>query len=211
MPKHAECVLAYAGIDAGLSSDGRIGLGHGCRRYMEDRHASFENRCCESRDVADRSAATPSSAAATSAPTWVVSKTGKVKAEVTVQNLFYNVPVKRKFLKSIRSELFHILGQFLRIMPLPIRQIFVLKLIHDGRILQNLVATDSPSVRIEAVLGREVHDRLRTLGFEDREIRVDGFAGLPSLFRGDGNLLQYAPSCRSARLGMVFFIPPQVM
>jgi len=44
-----------------------------------------------------------------------------VGTEVTVENLFYNVPVKRKFLKSIRSELRHVLGQFLRL-SLSIRQ-----------------------------------------------------------------------------------------
>jgi DNA mismatch repair protein MutL len=108
-----------------------------------------------------------------------------VGTEVTVENLFYNVPVKRKFLKSIRSELRHVLGQFLRLSLSHPSISF--KLIHDGRILQDLVGTDSPSVRIEAILGKDVHERLRALGFEDREIKADGFAGLPSLFRGDGN------------------------
>src|SRR4030042_747892 len=57
VPERAECVLAEAGIDPGLAADRRIGLGHGGRWYLEDRHTSFEHGRGESCNIADRSAA----------------------------------------------------------------------------------------------------------------------------------------------------------
>jgi DNA mismatch repair protein MutL len=38
-----------------------------------------------------------------------------IGTEVEVKNIFYNIPVKRKFLKSIRSELRYSLSHFLRL------------------------------------------------------------------------------------------------
>ena len=108
-----------------------------------------------------------------------------VGTEVEVRNLFYNVPVKRKFLKSIRSELRQVLSQFLKL-SLSAPSISF-KLIHDGRTLQELVPGGSGGVRLEAVLGREVYDHLQPLEFEDGEMKISGFASLPSFSRGNGD------------------------
>jgi DNA mismatch repair protein MutL len=40
---------------------------------------------------------------------------GPVGTEVEVKNLFYNIPVKRRFLKSIQTEVRHSLNHFLRL------------------------------------------------------------------------------------------------
>ena len=76
--------------------------------------------------------------------TKVICEGGKIKSlseigcpvgtEVEVKNLFYNIPVKRKFLKTIRSELRYALNHFLRLSLS--HPTISFKLIHDGRTLQ---------------------------------------------------------------------------
>jgi DNA mismatch repair protein MutL len=105
--------------------------------------------------------------------------------EVTVQNIFYNVPVKRKFLKSIPSELRYCLNHFLRLSLSHPSISF--KFIHDGRLLQEHTKTESSLVRIEAILGREMVDHLRRCEFDDGDIRISGFTSLPSIAKGNSD------------------------
>ena len=98
--------------------------------------------------------------------------------EVEVKNIFYNIPVKRKFLKSIRSELRYALLHFLRLSLSHPSISF--KFIHDGRTLHEHPQTASPSARIEAIFGKEIYSHLRPVEFEDREIKIAGFASLPT-------------------------------
>jgi DNA mismatch repair protein MutL len=102
--------------------------------------------------------------------------------EVEVKDLFYNFPVKRKFLKSVRSELRQVLSQFLRLSLG--RPSISFKLIHDGRVIQELMSSESVAVRIEAVLGAESYEHLRPVESEEGEVQISGFASLPSLSRG---------------------------
>jgi DNA mismatch repair protein MutL len=108
-----------------------------------------------------------------------------IGTEVDVHQLFYNVPVKRKFLKSIRTELHHVLSHFLKLgLAYPTVS---LKLVHDGRVLHDLLKTVSPLVRIEAILGREIYDHLHPIEWEDGGIRISGFASLPSMVKGNAD------------------------
>jgi DNA mismatch repair protein MutL len=105
--------------------------------------------------------------------------------EVEVRQLFYNIPVKRNFIKSIRSELRYCLMHFLRLSLSHPRISF--KFLHDGRILHEYPKTGSPLVRIEAILGREIHDHLRVCEFEDDQIKILGFTSLPPLVKGNSD------------------------
>jgi len=104
-----------------------------------------------------------------------------IGTEVEVKQLFYNIPVKRKFLKSIRSELRSALNHFLRL-SLSHPEISF-RLIHDGRTLHEYPKTESPSDRIEAILGKEIYPHLLPVRFENGGIGIAGFASLPSLTR----------------------------
>lgn len=115
-----------------------------------------------------------------------ISETGcPVGTEVQVENLFYNIPVKRKFLKSIRSELRYCLIHFLRLSLSHPSISF--KFIHDGRTLHEHLKTESPLVRIEAILGKETVDHLEVCEFDDGEIGILGFTSLPSISKGNGD------------------------
>ena len=106
-----------------------------------------------------------------------------VGTEVEVKNLFYNIPVKRKFLKSIRSELRHSLNHFLRVEPFPSVR-FPANSFMKAESCHEYLKTESPMVRVEAILGREIYDHLQAIEFEEGEIRISGFASLPSIFKG---------------------------
>jgi len=108
-----------------------------------------------------------------------ISETGcPTGTEVEVKDLFYNIPVKRKFLKSIRSELRSALNHFVRLSLSHPRISF--KLVHDGRTLHEHLKTESPLVRVEAIFGKEIYRHLQPVGFEEGDIRISGFASLPS-------------------------------
>lgn len=108
-----------------------------------------------------------------------------VGTEVEVKNLFYNIPVKRKFVKSIQTELRHSLNHFLRLSLAHPSVSF--KFVHEDRILYEYLKTDSPRVRVEAILGREIYGHLQPIEFEEGETHLRGFASLPSFSKGNGD------------------------
>lgn len=115
-----------------------------------------------------------------------ISETGcPVGTEVEVRQLFYNLPARRKFLKSIRTELRYSLHHFLRVSL--VHSAITFKFIHDGRRLHDLLKTDSPLIRAEAVVGQEVSDHLKPLRFEEGDLRIDGFTSLPPYAKGNGD------------------------
>ncbi len=122
--------------------------------------------------------------------------------EVEVKNIFYNIPVKRKFLKSIRSELRYCLNHFLRLSLS--HPLISFKFIHDGRMLHEYLKTESPLVRIEAILGREIYDHLRPCEFEENEIKILGFANLPSISKGNSDAIYIYVNKRFVKDRMIY-------
>jgi DNA mismatch repair protein MutL len=115
-----------------------------------------------------------------------VTETGcPVGTELEVRNLFYNLPVKRKFLKSVRSELRGCLHPFLRL-SLSYPEISF-RLIHEDRLLYEYPRTEFHSVRVEALVGKEIYDHLRPIAYEEAGIRLSGFASLPSFSKGNSD------------------------
>jgi DNA mismatch repair protein MutL len=108
-----------------------------------------------------------------------------VGTEVEAKNLFYNIPVKRKFVKSIQTELRHSLNHFLRLSLAHPSVSF--QFVHEGRILYEYLKTDSPWVRVEAILGGEIYRHLQPIEFEEGETHLKGFASLPSFSKGNGD------------------------
>ena len=125
-----------------------------------------------------------------------------VGTEVEAKNIFFNIPVKRKFLKSIQTELRYSLNHFLRLSLS--RPSISFKFIHDGRILCEHPKTESPIVRIEAILGREIYHHLQPIGFEDGEIRITGFASLPSFSKGNADGIYLYVNRRFIRDRMIY-------
>ena len=125
-----------------------------------------------------------------------------IGTEVEVKNLFYNIPVKRKFLKSIRSELRYALNHFLRLSLS--HPTISFKFIHDGRPLHEYLKTESLLVRIEAIFGKEIYRHLRPIGFEDGEIRISGFSSLPSFSKRNAEGIYFYVNQRFIKDRMIY-------
>jgi len=106
---------------------------------------------------------------------------GGVGTTVDVQHLYFNTPARRKFLKTEQTELGHCM-EVIRRTALA-RPDVAISVHHNGKPLEHWNATQADS-RSAAVLGTEFA-RAR-LPFEEQagELRIFGFAGLPTASRG---------------------------
>ncbi len=102
-----------------------------------------------------------------------------VGTSVEVKNLFYNTPVRRRFMKSVNTEFFHI-HRVVNQMALS-KPTIQFRLVHDGREILNVPKTNDPSIRIEAILGRETYEGLTPVEFRDETVALMGYIGKPML------------------------------
>ncbi len=100
-----------------------------------------------------------------------------------VKNLFFNVPARRKFLKSNQTELSNILTEFERIVLVNPEVSFTLH--HNGAELFNLPALQLRQ-RIMGVFGKKINQELLSLDVDTTMVRVSGFVGKPETARKKG-------------------------
>ena len=125
-----------------------------------------------------------------------------IGTEIEVKDIFYNIPVKRKFLKSIRSELRYALNHFIRLSLSHPSISF--KFIHDGRTLHEYAKTESSLVRIEAIFGKEIYQHLQPIAFEEGGISISGFASLPSFSRRNAEGIYFYVNQRFIKDRMIY-------
>lgn len=107
---------------------------------------------------------------------------------IEVRNLFFNVPARRKFLKSPTTEFGHISEAFNRIaIPNPAIH-FVFK--HNGRIVQDLPPSSQSRERIGRLFGQDIGERLIYVESHRGDISIQGFVAHPDSSRPN-NSLQY--------------------
>lgn len=97
-----------------------------------------------------------------------------------VKNLFYNVPARRKFLKSQSTELKHIITEFQRITLAHPEIEF--NLIHNDGDIYRLPRTNLRQ-RIVHIFGKNINSNLNALETETSLIRIRGFVGKPEFSR----------------------------
>ncbi len=93
-----------------------------------------------------------------------------------VKNLFFNIPARRKFLKSDRTEFSHILTEFYRLV-IPHHQI-AFTLVHNGQIVYKLHST-SLKERILNVFDKKLDKQLLNLSADGGFIKISGFISDP--------------------------------
>ena len=99
---------------------------------------------------------------------------------ITVRNLFYSTPVRRKFLTSNRNELRHCLV-LLRRLALA-RPDVAFRLISDGEELEDWPAGDD-ATRVTQIFGDDMPQRLMPVDYRDSGIRITGHVGKVNTFR----------------------------
>ena len=100
-----------------------------------------------------------------------------------VKNLFFNVPARRKFLKSNQTELSNILTEFERIALVNPEVSFTLH--HNGTEMLNLPAIQLKQ-RIMGVFGKKINQELLSVNVDTTMIRISGFVGRPETSRKKG-------------------------
>jgi len=94
----------------------------------------------------------------------------------SVKNLFYNIPARRKFLKSDNTELRHIINEFQKIVIAHPDIKFSLH--HNDNEIYNLPPSNYRQ-RIVGVFGKQINQDLITLETETSLISIKGFIGKP--------------------------------
>ena len=100
-----------------------------------------------------------------------------------VKNLFFNVPARRKFLKSNQTELSNILTEFERIVLVNPDVSFTLH--HNETEMLNLPAIQLRQ-RIMGVFGKKLNQDLLTLDIDTTMVKIHGFIGKPETARKKG-------------------------
>lgn len=101
----------------------------------------------------------------------------------SVKNLFFNVPARRKFLKSNQTELNNILTEVDRIVLVHPDVSFSLS--HNGSDLYKLPAA-SLRMRLMNVFGKKINEQLLSLEVETTLIRISGYVAKPEYARKKG-------------------------
>lgn len=106
-----------------------------------------------------------------------------VGANFSVKNLFYNIPARRKFLKSNQTEMSNILTEFERVALAHPQLSF--KLYSGDSLLQNLPAGNFRA-RIRGIFGKNVDSKLLPVNVETSLAKINGYVGTPESAKKKG-------------------------
>ncbi|HCM77246.1 MAG TPA: DNA mismatch repair endonuclease MutL [Cytophagales bacterium] len=95
---------------------------------------------------------------------------------ISVKNLFYNIPARRNFLKSIPVEMKHIIDEFQRLALAYPNKSF--SLIHGDQSIHDLIP-GKLSQRIVALFGKNYQQQLAACNEETDLVKITGYIGRP--------------------------------
>ena len=104
-----------------------------------------------------------------------------IGSNFAVRNLFYNIPARRKFLKSDNVELRHIVEEFQRVALT--RPELAFTLTHNGKDIHVLKPAKSLKFRIQDLLGPAVTGDIMDISADTTIASVRGFVGRPESAR----------------------------
>ncbi|MCY3884780.1 MAG: DNA mismatch repair endonuclease MutL [Gammaproteobacteria bacterium] len=105
--------------------------------------------------------------------------------QVEVTDLFYNTPVRRKFLKRSRTEMNHV-ADCVRILAIA-HPHCAFTLINDDRVVEKMEVEDSAFERISRVLGTAFADQCIEVDLRREDLHLRGWVGLPTFTRSSAN------------------------
>lgn len=105
---------------------------------------------------------------------------------IEVRNLFFNTPVRHRFMRSAQTENGHIVEAFTR---LALANPHVHMVLRSGeRTLFDLPPTTQWSQRLTAFFGEEIGQSLIRINSDDSEVKVSGYVCDPSVSRGNARM-----------------------
>lgn len=111
----------------------------------------------------------------------VTSTGGSAGTTVIVENLFFNVPARRKFLKTAATEGRYI-SELLTKLALS-RPDVRFKLVNNDKEVLHTPGDGDLAGTIRSLYGRNVAEELLTVNFADAAIKISGFIGKPTLLK----------------------------
>ena len=112
----------------------------------------------------------------------VTPRGGAVGTTAEVRDLFFNVPARRKFLKTQATEFGHLAEQFTRVALANPRLHAVLR--HNGKTVYDLPPAADLRDRLSTFFGAKIAERLIPIRSESDAARLWGFAGHPGDAKG---------------------------
>ena len=111
-----------------------------------------------------------------------------VGTTVEIRNLFFNTPVRRKFLRTTQTEMGHVTEAFTRIALAFPRVHFLLR--HNDRTILDLAPHESWRDRIAMLFGDELAESLIWIENKEGDVDLSGYVADPSQSRAN-NRMQY--------------------
>ena len=100
---------------------------------------------------------------------------------VTIRQLFFNTPARRKFLKTVSTEMGHIADKVASIaLGHPGVQF---RLNHNDKIVKDWPSTATPLDRVVGVLGGDLTDTLHSIEFRNKAVSISGWISSPRITR----------------------------
>ncbi len=100
---------------------------------------------------------------------------------VTIRQLFFNTPARRKFLKTIGTEMGHIADKIGSIaLGHPGVQF---RLTHNDKIVKDWPSTSAPLDRVVDVLGGDLKNTLHSIEFQNNAVSISGWISSPRTTR----------------------------
>ena len=204
--RRVDVVLGAGGLGLVRVSDDGAGMGPADARLCVERHATSKIR--EERDLfalssfGFRGEALPSIASVSrfrlrtrragdevgtelriDGGAWVAVEEagGPVGTEITVRDLFFNVPARRKFVREPATEQSHAVEMVAR--EAMVRPAVAFRVETDGRVLLDAPATGSPAARAVDLLG-SIAESLRPVDFRDGALAVEALLSPVGVHRG---------------------------
>jgi DNA mismatch repair protein MutL len=108
---------------------------------------------------------------------------GAPGTRIEVRHLFFNTPARRKFLKSVATEMGHVSEMFTRVASAQQETQFTLR--HNGKLVYEVPASLGLLDRIGLFLGAEVCNSLYRVEAQAGAVTFGGYIGDPSCDRGN--------------------------
>lgn len=102
---------------------------------------------------------------------------------IEVRNLFFNTPVRRKFLKGVLTEFGHISEAVVRLAVPNTDVHFILR--HNDRVVYDLIPCAGIRERVSRIFGADFAAKLVSIEAESEEVKISGYVGHPDLTRSN--------------------------
>lgn len=110
----------------------------------------------------------------------VTESAGPQGTSISIKNLFFNVPARRRFLKSNSAEMRHILEEFNRVAL--VRPDLAFSLQHNGKMILNL-APGKTLHRIIGLFGDQYREKMLNVDLKTDHLKLSGYIGKPEYAR----------------------------